>query len=99
MCAGGAIGTPFADSLTGTDAANTWAISASNAGSVGGIPFTNFENLTGGSEADTFVFAKGIGVSGNVDGAIIMSKTLNDPKKLERQIMLFRSLVKLMFAP
>ena len=34
-----------------------------------------------------------------VDGAIIMSKTLNDPKKLERQIMLFRTLVKLTFAP
>ncbi len=34
-----------------------------------------------------------------VDGAIIMSKTLDDPKRLERQIMLFRSCVKLVFAP
>ena len=34
-----------------------------------------------------------------VDGAIIMSKTLNDPRRLERQIMIFRSCVKLMFAP
>ena len=34
-----------------------------------------------------------------VDGAIIMSKTLNDPKRLERQIMLFRSCVKLVFTP
>ncbi|KQT05803.1 MULTISPECIES: TetR/AcrR family transcriptional regulator [Bradyrhizobium] len=34
-----------------------------------------------------------------VDGAIIMSKTLNDPKRLERQILLFRSCVKLIFAP
>lgn len=34
-----------------------------------------------------------------VDGAIIMSKTLNDPKRLERQILLFRSCVKLVFAP
>ncbi|MEH2586180.1 TetR/AcrR family transcriptional regulator [Bradyrhizobium sp. AZCC 1721] len=34
-----------------------------------------------------------------VDGAIIMSKTLNDPGRLERQIMIFRSCVKLMFAP
>ena len=33
-----------------------------------------------------------------VDGAIIMSKTLNDPSRLERQIMLFRSCVKLAFA-
>lgn len=34
-----------------------------------------------------------------VDGAIIMSKTLNDPKRLERQILLFRSFVKLVFTP
>ena len=34
-----------------------------------------------------------------VDGAIIMSKTLNDSRKLERQIILFRTLVKLMFTP
>lgn len=34
-----------------------------------------------------------------VDGAIIMSKTLNDPSRLERQILLFRNLVKLAFSP
>ncbi|UWU84465.1 TetR/AcrR family transcriptional regulator [Bradyrhizobium yuanmingense] len=34
-----------------------------------------------------------------VDGAIIMSKTLNDSKRLERQILLFRSCVKLVFTP
>jgi len=34
-----------------------------------------------------------------VDGAIIMSKTLNDPKRLERQILMFRTCIKLMFAP
>jgi TetR/AcrR family transcriptional repressor of nem operon len=34
-----------------------------------------------------------------VDGAIIMSKTLNDPSRLERQILIFRSCVKLMYAP
>jgi len=33
-----------------------------------------------------------------VDGAIIMSKSLNDPSRLERQILMFRSCVKLMFA-
>lgn len=33
-----------------------------------------------------------------VDGAIIMSKTLNDPSRLERQILLFRSVVKLTFS-
>ena len=34
-----------------------------------------------------------------VDGGIIMSKTLNDPRRLERQILAFRALVKLMFSP
>ena len=34
-----------------------------------------------------------------VDGGIILSKTLNDPHRLERQILLFRNYVKLMFAP
>jgi TetR/AcrR family transcriptional regulator, transcriptional repressor for nem operon len=34
-----------------------------------------------------------------VDGGIIMSKTLNDPRRLERQILLFRSFVKLTFSP
>jgi AcrR family transcriptional regulator len=33
-----------------------------------------------------------------VDGAIIMSKVLHDPRRLERQILTYRSLVKLLFA-
>jgi AcrR family transcriptional regulator len=33
-----------------------------------------------------------------VDGGIIMSKTLNEPRRLERQVMAFRSYVKLLFA-
>lgn len=34
-----------------------------------------------------------------VDGGIIMSKALNDPKRLERQVLAFRSFVKLLFSP
>lgn len=34
-----------------------------------------------------------------VDGGIIMSKTLNDPRRLERQILAFRTCVKLIFSP
>jgi TetR/AcrR family transcriptional repressor of nem operon len=34
-----------------------------------------------------------------MDGAIIMSKTLNDPARLQRQVMAFRSCVKALFAP
>ena len=33
-----------------------------------------------------------------VDGGIIMSKALNDPRRLERQVLTFRSFVKLIFA-
>jgi TetR/AcrR family transcriptional regulator, transcriptional repressor for nem operon len=38
-------------------------------------------------------------VSCVVDGAIIMSKTLGDPSRLSRQILAFRTCVKLLFAP
>lgn len=34
-----------------------------------------------------------------VDGAIIMSKALNDPRRLEQQVLAFRTFVKLLFAP
>jgi TetR/AcrR family transcriptional repressor of nem operon len=34
-----------------------------------------------------------------VDGGIIMSKALNDPRRLERQVLAFRAFVKLLFAP
>ncbi|GGF86465.1 hypothetical protein GCM10007301_52920 [Azorhizobium oxalatiphilum] len=34
-----------------------------------------------------------------VDGGIIMAKALNDPRRLERQVLTFRSVVKLIFAP
>lgn len=33
-----------------------------------------------------------------VDGGIIMSKALNDPRRLERQVLAFRSFVKLIFS-
>lgn len=38
-------------------------------------------------------------VSCVVDGGIIMSKTLDDPPELERQILAYRALVRLAFAP
>ena len=34
-----------------------------------------------------------------IDGGIIMSKALNDPRRLERQVLAFRAFVKLLFAP
>jgi len=38
-------------------------------------------------------------LSCTVDGAIIMSKMLQDPAELERQLMAYRTFVKLVFAP
>jgi hypothetical protein len=57
------------NALHGPNADTTWNITAQNAGALtGGFSFSAFQNLTGGSGADTFVFADGAGVDGNIDG-------------------------------
>jgi hypothetical protein len=53
-----------ADTLVG-DA--TWDVNGTNSGSVNGLPFSSFEDLTGGGGADQFVFLPG-GSIGNIDG-------------------------------
>jgi Ca2+-binding RTX toxin-like protein len=58
------------DTLVGGNVANTWNITANDAGDIGGagvFDFSGFENLTGGSAADTFVFG-GMSISGIVNG-------------------------------
>ncbi len=56
------------DTLIGPNAATTWTISGANAGTVGSLTFSGFENLKGGSAADSFAFT-GIGsISGTVNG-------------------------------
>src|SRR5262249_29878209 len=54
--------------LIGPDLAEGWSITGANAGGVGGIDFTNVQNLTGGSGADTFTFGDGTGVTGVING-------------------------------
>jgi len=61
-------GTSMSDTLVGPNQASVWTVSAANAGKLNAMPFTGFENLTGGAQADAFVFAKGIGISGQVAG-------------------------------
>jgi hypothetical protein len=56
------------DTLVGGNAANTWSVTGQNAGQVGGVTFTGFPNLTGGSQADTFAFVNGGKVTGVVNG-------------------------------
>ena len=59
------------DTLFGPDTDTTWTVSGPNAGTLGGlvpVVFTNVENLTGGSGADTFAFAPSGSVAGIIDG-------------------------------
>ena len=62
-----------ANTLTGQNAASTWNITSNDAGNVSEagsdvLDFTNFGNLTGGTQDDAFVFANGKGVNGNING-------------------------------
>jgi acrosin len=63
------------DTLIGTNFATTWNTTASNSGeaAVGAatpyhLAFTDFANLTGGSQSDDFVFSDGVGVTGTITG-------------------------------
>ncbi len=64
----GLVGSAGSDTLIGPDGGATWNLTGPNAGDAGGLGFSSFENLTGGSGDDQFVFLPGGGVSGNVDG-------------------------------
>ncbi|MEM9217176.1 MAG: CHAT domain-containing protein [Cyanobacteria bacterium P01_F01_bin.150] len=57
------------DRIVGNDGANTWAITASNIGTLNGNTFNNIENLIGGSDADTFQLNGG-SISGSIDGGL-----------------------------
>lgn len=54
------------DTLFGPDA--SWIINGANSGTVNGVPFSSFENLTGSGQDDTFAFVTGGSISGNLDG-------------------------------
>jgi hypothetical protein len=70
------VGNPSAGgvSLVGSDADSTWNVTGHNAGTLqssqspGTVTFYNVQNLTGGTGADTFVFADGAGIDGTIDG-------------------------------
>jgi Ca2+-binding RTX toxin-like protein len=62
------VGSAGSDTLVGPDVPSTWNLNGANAGSVGGSTFSAFENLTGGSAADQFVFYPGGSIAGNLDG-------------------------------
>jgi len=61
------IGSSASDLLIGPAGPQTYALTASNAGTVGGSTFSSFENLAGTGNGNTFAFQGG-GVSGIIDG-------------------------------
>jgi filamentous hemagglutinin family protein len=56
------------NTLIGDNLANTWTITGSNTGTINGITFTNFQNLTGGSSSDIFTVPDGATVTGTING-------------------------------
>ena len=66
-----------ANTLIADNTANTWTITAADAGSVTGISggFTNIGNLTGGTGTDSFTLSGGT-VSGAIDGGLTGANTL-----------------------
>jgi hypothetical protein len=56
------------NTLIGANTPNTWSITGVNAGTVSGIGFTAFANLTGGIDTDVFKFSNGKYVSGVING-------------------------------
>lgn len=57
------------DTLVGANTTNTWNITGGDSGNINGtVSFSGFENLTGGSLTDSFVFATGGFVRGNILG-------------------------------
>ncbi|WP_196137586.1 hypothetical protein [Aliikangiella sp. G2MR2-5] len=62
------IGNGSDSTLLGSDSDSSWNITASNAGNVAGVTFTDFNNLTGGAGNDSFVFGASGSLSGSIDG-------------------------------
>lgn len=64
--------------LTAADVANTWVITSENDGTVAGVTFSDFKNITGGSNTDDFILSGG-SVTGTLNGAAgLNSLTAND---------------------
>lgn len=64
-------GSTNGDTLVGRNVANNWHIAAPDAGDIGNpsvLSFNSFENLTGGTANDAFVFANGASMTGTLTG-------------------------------
>lgn len=61
------VGNTVNSTLVGNTVINNWNITANNAGSVNGINFSGFNNVTGNTNADTFTLTAG-SITGTIDG-------------------------------
>jgi Ca2+-binding RTX toxin-like protein len=57
-----------ANTLIGPNTSTTWILTGADSGTVNAVTFRGFQNLIGGTAADTFVLQAGGSVSGSVDG-------------------------------
>ncbi len=57
-------------SLTGNNVTNNWVINGENDGTVAGITFIDFNNITGGSGVDIFTVEAGGAITGVINGGI-----------------------------
>lgn len=56
------------NTLSGPNLTSTWNVSSPNAGTVGRVGFSGFQNLVGGSGKDTFKFSGSGSISGTIVG-------------------------------
>ncbi|RMG78267.1 MAG: hypothetical protein D6712_21755, partial [Chloroflexi bacterium] len=62
------VGSANNDTIIGPNANTTWDLTGADAGTVNGIDYSGFENISGGNADDIFDFADGATVSGTIDG-------------------------------
>ena len=62
------VGGSGTNTLVGPSAANNWAITGQNRGTLNTVAFSNFQNLVGSSVSDAFRFSAGQGVTGTIKG-------------------------------
>ena len=63
------------DTLTGSGFANTWNITANNAGTANGSAFTQIENLSAGGSAAALTQSAGVGLSGRMTASTLTLNT------------------------
>jgi len=61
------VGNNINSTLVGDNIVNSWFITAANAGTVNGINFSGFNNVTGNASVDTFTLATG-SITGTING-------------------------------